>query len=104
MFFFFFFFFFSGYLWRVCLQALGRFPSCACGHSAESRQEMYSGWLFEKVVWDETMLEPWEAGLKRATSDVRGGFGVTRLLAEERNTAIFGGGGGPLKKHAGETN
>ena len=21
---------------------------------------MYSGWLFEKVTWDDAMVEPWE--------------------------------------------
>ncbi|CAJ1447020.1 unnamed protein product, partial [Effrenium voratum] len=47
-----------GTLRRCQLRIYAALSAVVC--ATQTKQEMYSGWLFEKVVWDETMLEPWE--------------------------------------------
>ena len=44
---------------RCQLRIYGALSAAVC--ATQTRHEMYSGWLFEKVLWDETMVEPWES-------------------------------------------
>lgn len=44
---------------RCQLRIYAALSAAVC--ATQTKQEMYSGWLFEKVSWDEAMIEPWES-------------------------------------------
>ena len=46
---------------RCQLRIYAALSAAVC--ATQTKQEMYSGWLFEKVSWDQAMIEPWDSKL-----------------------------------------